>query len=229
MTCCVPRGDCGHQDATHMWDPASTDLVIRVLKDYTSIGQDDAYVGVTSHTMERKQAREYSIGGSFPKSRNIGKSWRSPKFATVCCMRGDCDTLSSSNTSLDAYYSLQRSHLASQKIYFLHPHFPSEPFPDCLGQACTHKPIAQKKNIIKNLILSLVPISLPCGIANQPKKKIALQNPHSSKRDEAGANPESSVWALSPLETTRGARETREISSQRMLCPTLDYYSSHSS
>jgi hypothetical protein len=149
-----------------------------VLKDFTSIGQDDAYVGVTSHTMERKQAREYSIGGSFPKSRNIGKSWRSPKFATVCCMRGDCDTLSSSNTSLDAYYSLQRSHLASQKIYFLHPHFPSEPFPDCLGQACTHKPIAQKKNIIKNLILSLVPISLPCGIANQPKKKIALQNPH---------------------------------------------------
>jgi hypothetical protein len=79
---------------------------------------------------------------------------------------------------LDAYYNLQRSHLASQKIFFLHPHFPSEPFPDCLGQACTHKPIAQKKNIIKNLILSLVPISLSCGIANQPKKKIALQNPH---------------------------------------------------
>jgi hypothetical protein len=79
---------------------------------------------------------------------------------------------------LDAYYNLQRSHLASQKIYFLHPHFPSKPFLDCLGQACTHKPIAQKKNIIKNLILSLVPVSLPCGIANQPKKKIALQNPH---------------------------------------------------
>ncbi len=65
-----------------------------------------------------------------------------------------------------------------RKIYFLHPHFPSKPFLDCLGQACTHKPIAQKRNIIKNLIRSLVPISLPCGIANQPKKKIALQNRH---------------------------------------------------
>jgi len=79
---------------------------------------------------------------------------------------------------LDAYYNFQRSHLASRKIYFLHPHFPCKPLVDCLGQACTHKPIAQKKNIIKNLILSLVPIYLPCGIANQPKKNIALQNPH---------------------------------------------------
>jgi hypothetical protein len=79
---------------------------------------------------------------------------------------------------LDAYYDFQRSHLASQKIYFLHPHFPSKPFLDCLGQACTHKLIAQKKNIIKNLIPSLVRISLPCGSANQPKKKIALQNPY---------------------------------------------------
>jgi hypothetical protein len=78
---------------------------------------------------------------------------------------------------LDAYYNLQGSHLASQKIYFQHPHFPSKPFLDCLGQACTHKPIAQKKNIIKNLILSLVLLSLPCGIANRPKKKIASQNP----------------------------------------------------
>jgi hypothetical protein len=35
----------------------------------------------------------------------------------------------------------------------------------------------------------------------------------SSKREEAGANPGSGLWALSPLATTHGARETREISS----------------
>ncbi len=92
-------------------------------------------------------------------------------------MRGDCDTSSSCSTSTRCI--LQRSPLPPciSKIFSLHPHFPSEPFPDCLGQACTHKPIARKKNIVKNLILSLVPISLPCGIAHQPKKKIALQNP----------------------------------------------------
>jgi len=38
------------------------------------------------------------------------------------------------------------------------------------------------------------------------------------------SNPESGIWALSPLDTTRGARETREISSQRRpsIHPTTD-------
>jgi hypothetical protein len=64
-----------------------------VWKDCTSIGQDDAYVGVKSHTMVLE-----SSSSRHPKSTNGDESWWSPKFATVCRVSGDCDTSSSSNT-----------------------------------------------------------------------------------------------------------------------------------
>jgi hypothetical protein len=70
-----------------MRDPTSTDLVIRVAKDYTSIGQDDAYMGVKSHTMAEKSPKKLiskKLISSSRKSMNGGKRWWSPKFATVC-------------------------------------------------------------------------------------------------------------------------------------------------
>ncbi len=82
-----------------------TDLVIRVLKGYTSIGQDNAYVGVKSRTMANKSPTKFPPSRSWNrrltsswKSRECDESWSSPKFATVRCMRGDCNTSASSNS-----------------------------------------------------------------------------------------------------------------------------------
>ncbi len=127
MTCCLRRGNCGHQDATDMWDPTSTDLVIRVVKDYTSIGQDDAYVGVKSHTISNEQNLFSKGSGHQNRSMDVGESWWSPEFATVCGRRGDSVTGASS--SLGSLL-LKPSQSETSCICILKP----SPLPPCISK-----------------------------------------------------------------------------------------------